>query len=93
MIDLNEAPAKDRFLVGFEALLDGQGYAEATVRQKMKLLAGFSAWVERQDVALGLLGEEHANRFLTEPGRRARRADAWTILQLVRYLRDTGCVP
>lgn len=49
MIDLNEAPAKDRWmgrldghLDGFEALLNGQGNAKAIVRQKIKLLAGFS---------------------------------------------------
>ncbi len=63
MIDLNEAPAKDRWigqldshLDGFEARLDDQGYAKTTVRQKIKLLAGFSAWVERQNVPLGLRG-------------------------------------
>lgn len=39
-------------LDGFEALLDGQGYAKTTVQQKIKLLAGFSAWVKRQDVPL-----------------------------------------
>lgn len=100
MIDLNEALAKDRWigrlashLDDFEALLDGQGYAKTTVQQKIKLLAGFSAWVERQDVPLSLLGEEDADRFLTELGLRPRRGDAWTIRQLLRYLRDTGGVP
>ncbi|TIW75615.1 MAG: hypothetical protein E5V58_00405 [Mesorhizobium sp.] len=100
MIDVNEAQANDRrigrldgHLDGFGTLLNGQAYAKVTVRQKMKLLAGFSAWVERQDVALGLLREEHANRFLMELGSRLRRGDAWTIRQLVRYLRDTGCLP
>ncbi|WP_292231831.1 tyrosine-type recombinase/integrase [Mesorhizobium sp.] len=100
MIDLNKALAKDRWigrlashLDDFEALLDGQGYAKTTVQQKIKLLAGFSAWVERQDVPLSLLGEEDADRFLTELGRRPRRGDACTIRQLLRYLRDTGGVP
>lgn len=98
MIDVNETPAKDRrigrldgHLAGFETLLKGQGYAEATVLQKMKLLTGFSAWAERQNVAPGSLREEHATRFLMELGRRPRRGDAWTIRQLIRYLRDTGC--
>lgn len=70
-----------------------KGYAKTTVQQKIKLLAGFSAWVERQDVPLSLLGEEDADRFLTELGLRPRRGDAWTIRQLLRYLRDTGGVP
>ncbi|CDX52935.1 Integrase/recombinase (fragment) [Mesorhizobium plurifarium] len=56
----------------------------------MKLLAGFSAWLARQDVPLDLLGEEHADRFLTELGLRPRRGDAWSVGQLVRYLRDSG---
>lgn len=74
MIDLNEAPAKDRWigrldshLDGFEALLDGQGYAKTTVRQKIKLLAGFSAWVERRDVPLSLLREVEVAALLAAP--------------------------
>ncbi|MEI9425894.1 hypothetical protein O7A70_32915 [Mesorhizobium sp. Cs1299R1N1] len=38
-------------------------------------------------------GEEDADRFLTELGLRPRCGDAWTIRQLLRYLRDTGGVP
>lgn len=103
MTDLNDGAttrAKDlrvgrlaSHLDGFETLLGGQGYVPATVRQKIDLLAGFSAWVEKHDVPLGVLGEEHAGRFLTEYRRRARRGDAWSIRQFVGYLRNIGRVP
>jgi integrase/recombinase XerD len=100
MIDLIEAPTQDRWigrlgssLEGFETLLGGQGYAQATVRQKMKLLAAFSAWMAGQDVPSSVLGEAHAHRFLTGYRRCPRRGDAWTIRQWIRYLRDTRCMP
>lgn len=100
MTALNETPVKERgtglldsHLEGFEALLDSQGYAKATVRQKMTLLAGFNRWMERQGVALAVLGEEHTSEFLSDPGRHPRRGDAWTLRQWIRYLRDAGHVP
>jgi integrase/recombinase XerD len=80
-------------LDGFATLLDGQGYAPATVRQKNDLLADFSAWLAEHDVPLEVLGEAHADQFLTEYHRRTRHGDAWTIRQLIRYLRDIGRIP
>ena len=40
------------YLDGFATLLDGQGYAPATVRQKNDLLADFGAWLAEHDVPL-----------------------------------------
>jgi hypothetical protein len=80
-------------LGGFATLLDGQGYAPATVRQKNDLLADFSAWLAEHDVPLEVIGEAHADQFLTEYDRRTRRGDAWTIRQLIRYLHDIGRIP
>jgi integrase/recombinase XerD len=103
MTDLNDGttvPADNLYLGrlaahldGFATLLGGQGYAPATVRQKNDLLADFSAWLAEHDVPLAVLAEAHADQFLTEYHRRARRGDAWTIRQLIRYLRDNGRIP
>ncbi len=103
MTDLNDGttvPAKSRYvgrlaayLDGFTALLDGQGYAAATVRHKIDLLADFSVWLAERDVPLDIFGRDHAGQFLTERRCRVRRGDAWTIWQLIEYLRDIGCVP
>ncbi len=90
--DLRVGPLASH-LDGFEIFLGGQGYVPASVRQKIELLSGFSAWAERNDVPLVVLGEEHAGLFLTEYRRRTRRGDAWTIQQLIRYLRGSGCLP
>ena len=62
-------------LDGFATLLDGQGYAPATVRQKNDLLADFGAWLAEHDVPLEVLGEAHAGQFLTEYHRRTRRGE------------------
>ncbi len=80
-------------LDGFAALLGGLGYAPATIRQKDDLLADFSLWLEEHDVPLNVLGTDHAAQFLAERRCRVRRGDAWTIRQLIEYLRDIGCVP
>lgn len=103
MIELNDSttvPANNlctgllaTHLDGFATLLDGQSYAPATVRQKNDLLADFGAWLAEHDVPLEVLGEAHAGQFLTEYHRRTRRGDAWTIRQLIRYLRDIGRIP
>ena len=90
--DLRVGPLASH-LDSFEIFLGGQGYVPASVRQKIELLSGFSAWAERNDVPLVVLGEEHAGLFLTEYRRRTRRGDAWTIRQLIRYLRGSGCLP
>ena len=103
MTDLNDGttvPANNRcvgrlatHLDGFATLLGGQGYAPATVRQKIDLLADFSVWLAEQDVPLDIFGRDHAGQFLAERRCRVRRGDAWTIWQLIEYLRDIGCIP
>ena len=101
MADVNGAtvPANNIFvgrvathLDGFATLLGGQGYAPATIRQKNGLLADFDAWLVARDVPLDFLGRDHAGRFLAERRCPARRGDAWTIWQLLDYLRDIGCI-
>jgi site-specific recombinase XerD len=103
MIDLNASatvPANNLCVGGlaahlgrFATLLGGQGYAPATVRQKNELLADFSAWLAEHDVPLEALEDAHGGQFLTGYRRRARRGDASTIRQLIRYLRDSGRIP
>jgi site-specific recombinase XerD len=78
---------------GFATFLDDQCYAPATARQKCVLVADFSGWLEERGVPLEILGEEHAGQFRAEQCGRERRGDAWTIRQLVGYLRDIGCIP
>ncbi len=79
-------------LDGFATLLGGRGYAPATIRQKNGLLADFDAWLVARDVPLDFLGRDHAGQFLAERRCPVRRGDAWTIWQLLDYLRDIGCI-
>jgi integrase/recombinase XerD len=101
MTDLNDGPTVPAnklcvgrlatHLDGFATVLGGQGYAPATVRVKTDLLADFSVWLAERGIALEALVEAHGDQFLTDY-RRARRGDAWTIQQLIDYLRGIGCV-
>jgi integrase/recombinase XerD len=78
-------------LDGFAALLGDQGYAPGTIRQKYDLVVDFGLWVEEHDVPLSDFGRD-CGQFLAER-RCVRRGDAWTIRQLIEYLRDLGCIP
>jgi integrase/recombinase XerD len=79
-------------LDGFATLLGGQGYAPATVRHKNDLLSDSSIWLAERGIALEALVEAYGDQFLTEYHCRARRGDAWTIQQLIDYLRGIGCI-
>jgi site-specific recombinase XerD len=81
-------------LCGFETLLCTQGYAPASVRRKIDLLADFSLWVERHNVPLNALRDGHAGQFIRKYRRRSvGRGDAWTIRQFIGHLRGIGCIP
>jgi integrase/recombinase XerD len=81
-------------LHGFEAVLCNQGYAPASIRQKIHVLADFSAWMERHDVPLNALREGHISCLLRRYRRRgARHGDAWTVRQFIGYLRGIGRIP
>lgn len=80
---------------GFAGHLAGEGYAPSTIHEKYGFLADLSSWLEARQIALDTLDEGQLNQFhATRRSRgRARRGDAPTALQLLRYLRDLGCIP
>ena len=75
---------------GFAGHLAGEGYAPSTIHEKYGFLADLSSWLEARQIALDTLDEGQLNQFhATRRSRgRARRGDAPTALQLLRYLRD-----
>jgi hypothetical protein len=80
---------------GFAALLCGEGYASKTVHEKRALLADLSRWLDRHGLPLDALDEKRFKRFLADRrrGGKERRIEAMTGRQLLRYLRDLGCIP
>jgi len=79
---------------GFATLLVREGYALSTVRAKLQLLAKLSRWLQRRKLQVANLDERRLSRFLSDCRRRgARREDAPTGWQLLRFLRGLGCIP
>lgn len=80
---------------GFATRLAREGYARSTVQGKLQLLVHLSRWLERRKLQAADLNEEQLSLFLSYRRRRcsAWRGDAPTAGQLLRYLRDLGCIP
>ena len=83
------------YIDGFVTLLLHEGYKPQSVKKKYDLVTDLSRWMERRKLPVARLDEEQLTQFRINRQRRCRlrRADMWTVDQLVRYLRDLGCVP
>jgi len=82
------------YVDGFVAQLAAQGYTAATTKEKLRLIAHLSRWLERHDLSLATLDEERVKRFLAENGpTHVRRGDARTCTMLLNYLRELGRIP
>lgn len=80
---------------GFAAFLLREGYAAKTVKEKYGLTIDLSRWMESCKVPLASLDEEKLRQFQINRQRRCklRHGDMWTARQILRYLRDLGCIP
>jgi len=82
------------YVDGFADHLTTQGYAEATAKGKLRLIAHLSRWLERHDLPLATLDEESVEQFLANPGPiQVRRGDARTCRMLLDYMRELGRIP
>ncbi len=82
------------YVDGFADHLATQGYAEATAKGKLRLIAHLSRWLERHDLPLATLDEESVKQFLADPGpTQVRRGDAQTCRMLLDYMRELGRIP
>lgn len=78
----------------FRALLEQEGYAPTTVREKRQLHDDLSRWLKRHKLGATDLDEQRLRLFLRSRARRhrTRRGDAATCRQLVGFLRRLGCI-
>jgi len=82
------------YVDGFAEQLAIQGYAEATTKEKLRLITHLSRWLQRHDLALAILDEESVKQFLADPGPiQVRRGDVRTCRMLLDYLRVLGRIP
>jgi site-specific recombinase XerD len=78
----------------FAARLGGEGYTSKTVHDKCELVAKLSAWLHRRDLSQDALDEGQLDHFHTDRRRQGhvRRGEVATGRQLLRFLRDLGCI-
>lgn len=76
-------------------LLHGQGYAQFTIREKLREVVRLAAWMGRKRLGIVELNERRIAEFLGEEHRhgRCRRGDGTTLLGLLAQLRSVGAVP
>lgn len=81
-------------IVGFGARLGGEGYTPGSVHDKCELVADLSRWLDGCSLSLDVLDEEVLRQYHAARHRRGhlRRGEAATGRQLLRYLRDLGCI-
>jgi integrase/recombinase XerD len=76
----------------FTSSLTEQGYAENTLREKVKLLAKCGEWVKRNRLAVADLDEPLVETFLKRR-RQVHRGDSKTLQQFLDHLRRQNVVP
>lgn len=85
----------EAYAPGFRGELVRQGYAAASVRSRLTQFMELNRWMRQEGLALGVLDEVHAARFLA--ARRAKGRVTWVSISSLglplRYLRGVGAVP
>lgn len=79
----------------FAARLAQCGYAKATTREYIRLVADFGRWLDRKAVSVADLDDRRLAEYLTHRRRRgfARRSHGTALQLLLRVLRDAGVAP
>ncbi len=76
----------------FASSLTEQGYAESTLREKVKLLAKCGEWLKRERLAVAILDEPLVETFLNSR-HQVHRGDSKTLQQFLDHLRRQNVVP
>lgn len=81
-------------LDSFTALVSGLGYARATIRGQLGLLAELGRWLRRRSLGLAALRTRITDEFLDGRRRagRVRRGDAATLRLFLDHLRKEGVI-
>lgn len=76
----------------FTQSLADQGFAPESARSKIRLAADFSHWLEKRDVVLPAVTEQHIARYLRYRShhRRPRPSDGFVLKQMLDFLREQG---
>jgi site-specific recombinase XerD len=79
----------------FAGLLWKQGYSRLAAREKIRVVAALSRWLDERQIPLADLDEERGVEFLQQRGKRLciRHGDRKALRDVLRQLRESGVVP
>jgi site-specific recombinase XerD len=79
----------------FAQILMVQGYKTNTAKQKIRILADLSRWLDQQGLRVKDLDETTLNQYHSYKGRRGSifRTETPTLREFLKHLRETGIVP
>lgn len=82
------------YLDGFAALLASEGYTKATLKDKLRLIAHLSRWLQQQSLPLTALDEQRVTQFLADYRcHQIGHGGEATCRKLLSYLRKLGSIP
>jgi site-specific recombinase XerD len=90
---LHAGPLGD-YIDGFAQTLVAKGYRRSTATHKIRIVAGFSLWLDHQGLSVKDLDEEKTDGFLSYQGRRGRvfRIEPPTLRQFLEHLYEMGAI-
>lgn len=76
------------FLDSFASLLSNRGYAGSSIKDKIRLVAKFSEWLNQQHLEVNELNEQWIDKFIKYNGRKGpvRRGDFATLRLMLKHL-------
>ena len=83
------------YIASFSKWAIGQGYARCSLRQRVRIAAGFSRWLAEKSVRLRSVSSRHFVQYLRYRARRPRvcAGEATALRQLFDFLRDQRAIP
>ena len=83
-----------KYLDAYSAAQFENGYEEQSIRLQILVIADFSGWIERQEIAVRSLDAHDVNRFLRLRQRQqgVRRGDPTALKRMLAMLREKGVV-
>jgi hypothetical protein len=82
------------YIRGFAAHSRGQGYTNASIDQRLRLVRAFDQWMQKRRLRIGGLNEERFSRFLRDRRKQYKFncSDDATVRSLLTYLREAKVV-
>lgn len=82
------------YIVSFANSMESKGYSVQSLRNQVRIVAGFSQWLARSGVELHRVCSEHASQYLRYRARRVRagRGDSAALRHFLEFLHQRGVV-